>query len=73
MPSGIAYAVAARECLTELHPAAASLPAPIDDAFVRLGEALLASAPAGFEAAFDRSPQRGRGGGRVVRARPHRP
>ena len=47
MPSGIAYAVAARECLTQLHPAAASLPAPIDDAFVRLGEALLASAPAG--------------------------
>jgi uncharacterized circularly permuted ATP-grasp superfamily protein len=47
MPSGIAYAVAARECLSELHPAAASVPVPIDDAFVRLGEALVASAPAG--------------------------
>jgi uncharacterized circularly permuted ATP-grasp superfamily protein len=46
MPSGIAYAVAARECLSALHPAAASVAVPIDDAFVRLGEALLASAPA---------------------------
>ena len=46
MPSGIAYAVAARECLCQLHRSAASVPAPIDDAFARLGEALRASAPA---------------------------
>jgi uncharacterized circularly permuted ATP-grasp superfamily protein len=49
MPSGIAYAVAARECLSELYPLADFAPAPIDDAFVRLGETLRASAPAGSE------------------------
>jgi uncharacterized circularly permuted ATP-grasp superfamily protein len=48
MPSGIVYAVAARECLCELYPTAFD-PTPIGDAFGRLGEALLASAPTGSE------------------------
>lgn len=47
MPSGIAYAVAARECLAELYPLGAFGLASIDDALPRLGEALRANAPAG--------------------------
>jgi uncharacterized circularly permuted ATP-grasp superfamily protein len=49
MPSGIAYAVAARECLSDLYPLGAFSPISVDDAFVRLGEALRATPPAGSD------------------------
>jgi carboxylate-amine ligase len=49
MPSGIAYAAAAREALEELLPERLYDPAPIDRAFERLGRALRAAAPAGVE------------------------
>jgi uncharacterized circularly permuted ATP-grasp superfamily protein len=49
MPSGTAYAVAARECLTELDPLAGFAPASVGDLFERLGEALRAAAPHGSE------------------------
>ena len=44
MPSGISYAVAAREQLADL-PALSGDPAPVDGAFERLGAALRAAAP----------------------------
>jgi uncharacterized circularly permuted ATP-grasp superfamily protein len=47
MPSGIAYTVAAREALHALLPAGPGLPspAPVGEAFARIGEALRAAAP----------------------------
>jgi uncharacterized circularly permuted ATP-grasp superfamily protein len=46
-PSGIAYAVAARELTQALLPDTASAPRRVDHAYALLGEALLAAAPAG--------------------------
>ena len=45
MPSGIAYAAAAREALDELLPERLCEPVAIDQAFERLGRALRAAAP----------------------------